>query len=451
MLVNNPCISDGRVIKSAEAMAHIGYKVTVLCRHQEGLLKEEVRNEVRYKRIPKFEYGVRYLVSVLLNNYKSIVHLMAPKFFLQDVVLYLVRVFVLFFGLFLIPLFFLFKLNLALMCKVERYIILNVKKIRNFICELFYIDEFVESVKLSNENILADIVHAHDLNSLPLGLKIAQKNNAKLIYDSHELEMSRNSKYSWLARRCRKQKEKIGIQKSDCTITVSDSIGTHLQHSYKLSNVNIIYNAPEVYCDNSLKRDIRSDLKLTNDVPLIIFVGNVTINRGVDKVLDAIAKEPSLHFAMIGARRVEVEIALRGKIKALNLLNRVYFVEPVLPHEVVSYINTADVSVLPIQNACLSYYYCMPNKLFESVFAGLPVAVSNLFDMSKFVLNYNCGLVMDEKSPDDILRVIRKILRNRTDYLLDEEKYNELIAKYSWQTQAGNLKKIYEDLFAENV
>jgi hypothetical protein len=51
----------------------------------------------------------------------------------------------------------------------------------------------------------------------------------------------------------------------------------------------------------------------------------------------------------------------------LGVGNAVYFLGPVPKEEVVGYASSANVGAIPIKNACLSYYYCLPNKLFECV------------------------------------------------------------------------------------
>lgn len=50
-LVNNPCITDSRVIREAEALARSGKDVLVLAHWSPDAREDETRNNVRYKRI----------------------------------------------------------------------------------------------------------------------------------------------------------------------------------------------------------------------------------------------------------------------------------------------------------------------------------------------------------------------------------------------------------------
>jgi glycosyltransferase involved in cell wall biosynthesis len=116
--------------------------------------------------------------------------------------------------------------------------------------------------------------------------------------------------------------------------------------------------------------------------------------------------------------------------------------------EVVGYIATSDVSLLPLQNVCLSYYYCMPNKLLESVFAGVPVAVANLLELRRFVEANQCGLVMDETRPDSIAQAIKRIVEDRERYLLSSTHYVMITDLYGWQSQATHLQSLYSEFRA---
>ena len=49
----------------------------------------------------------------------------------------------------------------------------------------------------------------------------------------------------------------------------------------------------------------------------------------------------------------------------------------------------ADLGVAPIENVCLSYYFCSPNKLFEYINAGLPVVASDFPEMRQVIQRFS--------------------------------------------------------------
>jgi hypothetical protein len=58
----------------------------------------------------------------------------------------------------------------------------------------------------------------------------------------------------------------------------------------------------------------------------------------------------------------------------------------------------ADVGVVLIENTCLSYYLCAPNKLFEYAVCGLAAVVSDFPEMAKFVDAHDCGWKIEPTS-----------------------------------------------------
>ena len=98
---------------------------------------------------------------------------------------------------------------------------------------------------------------------------------------------------------------------------------------------------------------------------------------------------------------------------------------------------------MAIQNVCLSYYFCFPNKLLESVLAGVPVAVANLPELRAFVEGHGVGVVMDETDSQSIAGAIRTVLTDPGKYRPSLEKILEIQENYGWPRQAGRLLGLY--------
>jgi glycosyltransferase involved in cell wall biosynthesis len=304
-------------------------------------------------------------------------------------------------------------------------------------------DEFGTAARHHIAELALDAIHAHDLTTLPAGGQAAARAGAWLVYDSHELEMHRNSRYPWFVRLRRRMLERKYIRRADAVVTVSESIADHLRTDYRIPRPTVVMNAPLFDANVIPATTVRQDLSLGADDKLCVYVGNVTVNRGLEHVVRALALLPELHFATVGPRRPATEAELLELAVDLGVRDRLHLIDPVAPNEVVGYIATADASVLPIQNVCLSYYYCMPNKLLESVFAGVPVAVANLLEMRRFVEANRCGVIMDEADPKAIAQAIEQVITGRAQYVLSREDRATLAEQYGWPTQAGHLQSLY--------
>lgn len=453
MLLNNPCINDSRVIKSAQALVLGGWRVTVVCRHQGSLPVIEENGGVTYHRLGPLPHDVRSMFIRLKDmvfpksiyqttDFSSEMHSVNQSRSMRDkfhsVCPVCIRSLISRVWIRISQLSKKVKLSSPNLRKFKRLLTLPVRM-------LYWMNETDEFKNIAFRHALSlkpDVVHCHDLATLPAGVAIAQASRCKLVYDSHELEMHRNAKYPRFVEHKRRKLEKFGISKTDAVITVSESIADHLKQDYKIPRPYVVMNAPDFDGYTSV-RNLREDIGLPSDAPLAVYVGSVTINRGIDYVVRSLQHNSNLHFATVGPRRPATQVEIHELAIKLGVADRVHFVDPVPPNDVVSYIRTADISVLPIQNVCLSYYYCMPNKLLESVFAGIPVAVADLVEMRRFVEAYQCGLVMDQTDPESIASAISKVIASRNSYVLPVEKRLELTEKYSWTTQANHLREIY--------
>lgn len=440
MLVNNPCVNDSRVIKSAEALAQSGWQVVVLCRYASDLPVSEVVNGVTYRRIqpsPTKLSDMRDWIRKKQHARTSVV--IAQKEMIhrdRSSVSQAVRV----------------QSSTTPVAQGSAWgyrarLFTRIKKFLTFpIKVLYWLNEDSEFKKMSLpvlRKMTFDVVHCHDLSTLPTGVALAERYGCKLVYDSHELEMHRNAHYTkrvWLKRR---KLETLGIRRADAVITVSDSIADHLAKDYGVARPHVILNSPDFLKDDAFSRTVRQDLQLSASVPLAIYVGSVTINRGLENIVRALSLYPDLHFATVGPIRAQTRLELEAIAQSSQVSDRLFFLPPVKPSEVVPYLVDADVSVLAIQNVCLSYYYCMPNKLLESTFAGVPVAVANLYELKKFVDTYACGLVMDETCPSSIAHTIKEIIAKRGSFQLTPERRADIARDYGWSAQSVKLQTIY--------
>jgi glycosyltransferase involved in cell wall biosynthesis len=246
-----------------------------------------------------------------------------------------------------------------------------------------------------------------------------------------------------LDRRLRRRIEREHIRRADAVVTVCDSIADHLAAVYEIPRPIVVMNAPNTSGPQKFERDLRADIGIAREVPLAVYVGKITVGRGIEQCIAALVHWPEGHLALVGPVHLPTLTSCRELARSLSVTDRVHFVPPVAPEAVVAYVGAANISVVPIQNVCLSYYYCLPNKLIESALAHLPVAVSDLPELRRFVELSASGEVMDQTDPINIARTLRHIYQNRDRYRLDTERLRKVEKIYGWATQRDNLTKLY--------
>jgi glycosyltransferase involved in cell wall biosynthesis len=290
------------------------------------------------------------------------------------------------------------------------------------------------------------------MNTLYAAYKAAKSNKGKLIYDSHELYVDRNKlqKPSAFYKFLSYQFEGYFARKCDAVITVGDKIAELLQSRYRLkNNVFVVMNAPskikqELKNDNHNK--IREALHIPENYKLLIYTGSITFNRGLENLVRSLKFLPNMYLVMMGYGKNDFKKKLLAIANENNVSDRFSFFGPVPSDEVTAYTQEADLGIAPIINACLSYYYCAPNKIFEYLLGGIPVVASNFPEMEKIVKENNIGTTFNPEKPESIAKAVKEVFS-------DDERYKQLKAntkiaaeKYNWENEEKKLLNIYKNL-----
>ena len=164
-------------------------------------------------------------------------------------------------------------------------------------------------------------------------------------------------------------------------------------------------------------------------------MGDFCNGRGIDYILEAFSdKSIKSHVIFLGDGLF--------KNKILNFSqenNNIHFHPTVKHYEVVNLIKSSDVGICFIENASLSDYYCLPNKLFEYLFAGLEILGSDMPEISEFINSNKIGKVC-KLNIDDLKQKIK-------DYENKKPKKIKLnLYQYTWESQSEKLKNLYKEM-----
>ena len=294
----------------------------------------------------------------------------------------------------------------------------------------------------------ADFYHAHDLNTLPVAYWLARKNRGKLIYDSHEFYLERNMPraYSRYSKFLRQILEGFLVRRSDLTITVNETISNELGRLYKVRPFKVIMNTPSLVqpARHEVQNLLRDELHIPNSMKILLYSGAITFNRGLPQLMESLNQLRDCVVVLMGPGRDPFKQQLRQASEELGVSNRVYFFGPVPSDQVTTYASGADVGVAPIDNVCLSYYYCSPNKIFEYILAGLPVIASDFPEMRRVVQEYGVGLTFDPSDPVNIARAARGVLDEPE--LRERVRLNmsEASRVFNWENESRKLLAYYE-------
>jgi len=288
-----------------------------------------------------------------------------------------------------------------------------------------------------------EVVHCHDTLVLPIGMLVSLLTGAKLVYDAHELESDKNDQtklMSWGTLLV----EKICWPRIDILISVSPSILRWYKRELGFKKNALILNAPLMESGEELA-GVESDARYFHglyNIPeadlVFVYVGNLCQGRGIKLLLKAFSQGVNSHVVFIGQGVLEEEIF---EVSKSNL--NVHLHNSVPHEELVTLVKNADVGLCIIENVSLSDYYCLPNKLFEYCFSGLPVLASDFPDIVEFVSSHNLGKCtqVDLKSVTDAIKEIEL-----TPMTFNPKKMSEL----SWHEQSNRLVQLYAEILEES-
>ena len=129
-------------------------------------------------------------------------------------------------------------------------------------------------------------------------------------------------------------------------------------------------------------------------------------------------------------------------MKISQEFENIHFHEPVNSNILHEFTGSADLGFCLIEDLCLSYRLCLPNKFFEYAMAGLPILVSDLPEMRKLVEQYDCGVVCESLTPDGIVNGLKKLLSK--DLVKLGKNARKMAEDHSWEVQEEKLLRLYD-------
>ena len=293
-----------------------------------------------------------------------------------------------------------------------------------------------------------DIVHCNDLEPLPFCvlLKTFTFGRLKIIYDAHELETEKTAT-TGIRQLISRVLESFLIKRTDAFITVSFSIARWYEERYGLKLVEVVLNCPSLW-NLSKKNSLRRELGIGEDVQIVLYQGGFMPGRHLEELLDAFRIEDRsdrvlvfLGHAVDKPESRAIEKAIRS---AVDSNRNVLCLPSVSPELLSEYTASADIGISLIEDVCLSYRYCLPNKFFEFAMAGLPIVVSDLPEMRRMVEDYNCGVVCSSVQPRAILRSIDALLLG--DFVQAGLNARRMAEENSWERQEHKLLALYDKI-----
>jgi len=287
----------------------------------------------------------------------------------------------------------------------------------------------------------ADVLFSNDLDTSLANYFVSRIKRIKMVYDSHEYftetpELVTRPK----VQRVWKKIEGFVVPKLDRMITVNGSIAKLFGDKYGIQ-VGVVRNIP---MSVGIAHSDKAQLGLPLDKHILVLQGSgINVQRGAEELVESMRFLDDCYLIIIGGG--DVLHNLKQMVLDLGIGDRVRFLPRMPYQEMMRYTQLAELGFCLDKDTNLNYRYCLPNKLFDFIHAGVPVvAASCLVEVASIVTRYDIGILVENHDPQTIANAIKEGVGNSV--LREKWKTNLQTAasELTWQNEEQQLIKILQ-------
>ncbi len=197
---------------------------------------------------------------------------------------------------------------------------------------------------------------------------------------------------------------------TDKVVAVSNAVKKDILEYDRIpeDKVTVIYNGIEV--ERFFKKrvtNIRDELKISADTPVIGTVGRLTIQKGHKYLIEAIAKLkkdfPRITLLIVGDGPLKQQ--LKNYAEKLKISKNVIFLG--MRRDIPEILSTIDIFVLS------SLWEGLCNSLIEAMAAGKPVIASDIPAVTEIINSDKMGILIPPQNSEAIKKAISVLLNNK--------------------------------------
>ena len=193
---------------------------------------------------------------------------------------------------------------------------------------------------------------------------------------------------------------------------------------------------------------VRLAAGIASDRPVVLYQGGYSVDRGIEELVTAMDEPPMRELdaacAFMGFGRLEGWLREQAELRP----DRIVVLPPVPPDDLLPWTASADVTFVGQPPRTLNQRLNLPNKLFESLMAGVPVVVSADNAQCQLTSEEEVGACADIDSPRAIADALASILGQPAAVQRDLRGHCRSVAlgRYSWERNVGGLTGLYRRL-----
>jgi len=241
-----------------------------------------------------------------------------------------------------------------------------------------------------------DVIHCHDLDTLPLGFVLGKLKHKPIVYDAHESfpDMLSGNVHA-VVRRAVSLLETFLIKRIDLLITVGEKLRRYFAErgACRSTVVGNWKRLQEFSRNGEQNLAIRRGLGIPDSALLVVCITQLLKDRKIEELLLALDKCPDVYL-IIGGKGVLEELVRQSAIRN----PRIRYVGFVPGTKIPDYTCSGDVVYYGFDPENPNARFSAPNKLFEALAAGRPLITGDFGEIADVVREASCGIVLPEYS-----------------------------------------------------
>ena len=307
-----------------------------------------------------------------------------------------------------------------------------------------------------------DIVHAKALIALPVARTAARRTagrDGRYVYDIADLhtESARLVKLPAVLRSLVRRRERGWVRGAAGVLAATEAMSAEVARRFGVPPPIVLLNCPPAWRPEApgpvRSERLASALGMTGDArrPIVLYQGAFRVDQGIEELVAA-TDEPV--FRATGAVAAFLGFGqLRDwlEAQAVTRHGRMAVLPAVPEDELLDWTAGADVAFVGAPPRTLNQRLTLPNKLFQSLMAGVPIVVGTGTEHCRLTTNEEVGRCCDVDAPPSIAAAIGDLLGAD---LADREALRAhcrsvALERYSWEATRGGLVDLYRRLAAE--
>ena len=291
----------------------------------------------------------------------------------------------------------------------------------------------------ASRTVRFDVVHAHDFDTLSLGMTISRLSGRPLIYDAHELyakmvenEVGPVSTLVWLwEKRCARMAEEV--------ITVSDALAAELSVG-RTEKARVVATSqdPSVVKGADVQK-IKDKYGLKGFV--VSYLGSLEPGRFIEEFMSSFKPEDKVTLLIGGSGTLEPQV-----VKEAQRNPALKFIGTVDADEALRLTWASDLVLAMMDSSNPNNVVGTPGKIINAMAVGRPMVTTRGLDIAKRVEGAGCGIVIPYSRPAFIEAVLKAAADPKALADMGRKGLELYQRDYSWNKARDALLTAYRDL-----